>query len=141
MRTVPNMDHSLESRRLSVCDIPFSDFKPIGDSSATECIVGGLQHSTFYQFVLRGVNECGPGPVSHPSEPTRTLGAPTVAPAKPVVSAATEASVHLEWRENELGEYDSPITGFVVCWGISDETGKEPGALVPYLSSWDVLAL
>ncbi len=39
--------------------------------------IAGLAHSCCYQFVVRGVNACGPGPQSPPSAPVRTLGRPS----------------------------------------------------------------
>jgi hypothetical protein len=46
-------------------------------SAAVSAAVSGLDHTTYYQFMLRAVNVCGPGPSSKPSSPIRTLGQPS----------------------------------------------------------------
>ena len=57
-----------------------SDFTPFlaaGGPDETEARISGLAHSAQYEFVVRAVNACGPGPQSAPSAPVRTLGRPS----------------------------------------------------------------
>ena len=62
----------------------YSPFVQVGVSDETRANIEGLVHSTVYEFVIRAVNVCGPGPQSLPSPPVRTLGKPSGPCAAPL---------------------------------------------------------
>lgn len=83
-RTRPTPLHiQVSFRALGDLDTPeggaseFTPFLAVGGPSDTAAEISGLTHSTLYEFVVRAVNACGPGPASPPSTPARTLGKPT----------------------------------------------------------------
>ena len=59
----------------------------------------GLHPEHKYELRVQAVNAIGAGPLSDASEPTWTLGRPSVAPSAPRLIGATVTSVDLEWPD------------------------------------------